>query len=569
MGSWLIPLPGRATADPDIASKPVAGTGEKKSPPPAQAFEWIQHGDASARRRARAHITRGFRRQKAAEAKKASEKEEIAKENGKPEETRPGTGPQDGLDAELESVILEGSTIQPYEAAGYANQEVVLHPTLGSGRGDPFGSLPVDLGPGAHSLLDHFLSGVAPLSFQLDARANFRHIKLLSFEASLTSPPAFHVILSAAASDLAVLHGKDDSKEAILHRGMAMSSVSKELARRDGGLKMRDQSITAVALFAGNELLFGDPKTFNTHMDGLASMLETRGSLESIRESKPQLYSIISWFDYSGACNLLSRRRFLPPTAIPPVTPIVSSASSPSSTSPSLSPADLPSSLTSPFDSLSYDHHGVPPAILFSLPDRYDLRQYTRSIFYTLQTLTQLPRTDPSTSPPSYPQAAPPSSAAAITATVDSELYRSICLPDQEGNRSRRRHIVQAHQILVLLYSAFLSHFVPSSPPGLVQLFCSQFETVLLSQSPGCGVWGSAIAALCESVLTSGGATESLEAEIERVFDKSMVMNWEEWRDIKQLLLDFFLNNELCTGRLQELWKTRLGFVVIEEGLVT
>ena len=88
----------------------------------------------------------------------------------------------------------------------------------------------------------------------MDARANFRHVKLLSFEASLTSPPAFHVILSAAASDIAVLHGKDDSKEAILHRGMAMSSVGKELARRNGGLKMRDESITAVALLAGNEV---------------------------------------------------------------------------------------------------------------------------------------------------------------------------------------------------------------------------------------------------------------------------------------------------------------------------
>jgi hypothetical protein len=34
---------------------------------------------------------------------------------------------------------------------------------------------------------------------------------------------------------------------------MAMSTVSKELLRRDGGLKMRDESITAVALLAGNE----------------------------------------------------------------------------------------------------------------------------------------------------------------------------------------------------------------------------------------------------------------------------------------------------------------------------
>jgi hypothetical protein len=78
----------------------------------------------------------------------------------------------------------------------------------------------------------------------------------------------------------------------------------------------------------------------------------------------------------------------------------------------------------------------------------------------------------------------------------------------------------------------------------------------------------SAVAILCESVLISGGTTKSLEAEIEKVLDKSMVMNWEDWRDIKQLLLDFFLNNELCAGRLQGLWKTRLGFVVIEESSI-
>lgn len=95
---------------------------------------------------------------------------------------------------------------------------------------------------------------MAPLSFQLDARANFSHVKLLSFQASLNSPPAFHVILSAAASDIAVLHGNKDSKEAIMHRGMAISGVSKALVGLDGGAKMRDESITAVALLAGNEV---------------------------------------------------------------------------------------------------------------------------------------------------------------------------------------------------------------------------------------------------------------------------------------------------------------------------
>lgn len=56
--------------------------------------------------------------------------------------------------------------------------------------------------------------------------------------------------------------------------------------------------------------------------------------------------------------------------------------------------------------------------------------------------------------------------------------------------------------------------------------------------------------------------------EIDRVIDKSTALDWEEWRSIKQLLLDFFLNNELCDGRLQGLWKRRLGFVVVEENLI-
>ena len=157
------------------------------------------------------------------------------------------------------------------------------------------------------------LSRVAPVSFQQNARTNFTHVKLLSFEAALSSTPALHVILSAAANDIAVLHGRQDSREAIVHRGIAMSGVSKALTKREERSKVPDESIPAVALLAGHEvsrcfyryririliqedqLLFGDPQTFNTHMNGLASMLETRGDLESLRDSKPQLYSIISW----------------------------------------------------------------------------------------------------------------------------------------------------------------------------------------------------------------------------------------------------------------------------------
>jgi hypothetical protein len=88
--------------------------------------------------------------------------------------------------------------------------------------------------------------------WKLDARANFNHVKFLTFEVCLTSPPAFHVLLSTAASDIAALHGRHDSKEAIMHIGMAISGVGKALVKQGGGVKMRDENITAVGMLAGN-----------------------------------------------------------------------------------------------------------------------------------------------------------------------------------------------------------------------------------------------------------------------------------------------------------------------------
>ena len=62
-----------------------------------------------------------------------------------------------------------------------------------------------------------------------------------------------HVILSGAASDLAALYGKRDSKEFIIHRGMALAGVSKALVNRGAGRKLLDENlVAAVALFAGN-----------------------------------------------------------------------------------------------------------------------------------------------------------------------------------------------------------------------------------------------------------------------------------------------------------------------------
>ena len=137
----------------------------KKSP---QSFEWIPHGDASARKRARAHVTRGFRREKAAQAKK--EQEDRARRDSSSQSS--SSPPQDDVfeypsSSRTTAICLPDRTLsQPYgtalegadddEGAPLAqDQELVLQRTLGTGRTDPFSTLPVQLGPDTHALLDH------------------------------------------------------------------------------------------------------------------------------------------------------------------------------------------------------------------------------------------------------------------------------------------------------------------------------------------------------------------------------------------------------------------------------
>lgn len=131
---------------------------------PSQNFEWIQHGDASARKRARAHVTRGFRREKAALAKAN------ASANGKrrdSDDSSEGGSPRKDSNASSSSIdtIAEVTTVSHINKSwersdSYSSEDgsppiLDLSPTLGTGRTDPFGCMPIDLGPSTHALLDH------------------------------------------------------------------------------------------------------------------------------------------------------------------------------------------------------------------------------------------------------------------------------------------------------------------------------------------------------------------------------------------------------------------------------
>ena len=129
-----------------------------------QSFEWIPHGDVNARKRARAHVTRGFRREKAAQAKKEREERERRDSSSQSSSSPPQDDTwEDGPSSSQTTPLATPDTtlFQPQDNTVESlpvvdlRQGFALQRNLGSGRTDPFSTLPVELGPATHALLDH------------------------------------------------------------------------------------------------------------------------------------------------------------------------------------------------------------------------------------------------------------------------------------------------------------------------------------------------------------------------------------------------------------------------------
>lgn len=125
-----------------------------------QTFEWIPHGDSSARKRARAHVTRGFRRQKAAQAQL------LAVSSGSESSNTPKRG-FSVSSHDSKAIVKSVPTGQPCEGddvnefSKTLEKAIDLHKTVGP---DPFSAFPVKLNPEKQELLDHCKRPTRPIS---------------------------------------------------------------------------------------------------------------------------------------------------------------------------------------------------------------------------------------------------------------------------------------------------------------------------------------------------------------------------------------------------------------------
>ena len=276
--------------------------------------------------------------------------------------------------------------------------------------------------------------------------------------------------------------------------------------------------------------MFGCPRNYNIHMDGLNTMLELRGGFDTFRKRKPGLYATISWYDLPvspqkqalliytrldmvAACNLYSKRRFSQPR--------------PPDASPKQTPEDK-----------------VPKSAP-RLPPGYDMTQVLPTLFKRMGTVTSVIR------------GANPTNEARLDSSTfisetDAKLYALKCLPDRTGNTSRRHHLNQVFPTAVLIYVTFIS----GHEGHATDEFLSRFEKLFRDEAIDLG---QAIASIFR-LLLAGVAYESdsVAAEMSSLIDACTKMDWLAMQDAKVALLDFLVHDLACKGQLQDLWKDRV-----------
>jgi len=136
----------------------VTPKSEQTTPTEPQAFEWISHGDSTARRRARAHISRGFRRRKALEAQTQEERKDVGDSTSSSSpETQPDQEQTTAKAGQVVPAAKFGDVVDDRSSAQKLFEELSLRRTLGMGgrSDDPFNCFPVKLSPHNQAILDH------------------------------------------------------------------------------------------------------------------------------------------------------------------------------------------------------------------------------------------------------------------------------------------------------------------------------------------------------------------------------------------------------------------------------
>lgn len=132
----------------------------------------------------------------------------------------------------------------------------------------------------------------------------FNYLRDVSFALAMNSPCGFHTILSASATHMDAVHGRNPGKRALWHRKEALRILNQQLA--DPVLSLSDDTIVTIEALMATEVsslpmpqddemrvnqyirlqrIWEGQAAAQTHAKGLANIISIRGGLQTLRNS--------------------------------------------------------------------------------------------------------------------------------------------------------------------------------------------------------------------------------------------------------------------------------------------
>ncbi|PMD37181.1 hypothetical protein L207DRAFT_514502 [Hyaloscypha variabilis F] len=181
--------------------------------------------------------------------------------------------------------------------------ELRLSPSPEGSATDPFYTLPISDAGRSQFLTYHYQTVFAESDCPVNPRKDW-----IPF--AMQDPALLHATLLFSAWQLATLHGNLPTPEVMYHKEESIRWLNKSLLKPNH--IPTDSTIAVVACLTKVECLAANLSGIKLHMDGLETLVGSRGGIEALPDSNPR--RLATWVDSEAAIVMETPPRFNLPT---------------------------------------------------------------------------------------------------------------------------------------------------------------------------------------------------------------------------------------------------------------
>ncbi|KAE8132744.1 hypothetical protein BDV38DRAFT_287458 [Aspergillus pseudotamarii] len=175
------------------------------------------------------------------------------------------------------------------------------------GRVDPFNTLSIEIEPYMHDLLSLYITTIWETLYSIEKRCGCNPMTNYWLPLAFNDPALLHSLIGCAASFVMIANRSHGYPFFVRHLNEAIAIVNQRMADSAGSVS--DETLVVIASIAMMKQMLGFHDEWNVHMQGLKSLVDSRGGLDSLND-KPLIQGKIYRADLCGCVAATQRPYF-------------------------------------------------------------------------------------------------------------------------------------------------------------------------------------------------------------------------------------------------------------------